>query len=445
MFHDKISFGENIMKIKIIFSVLVFITIFAISCSLDDSVTGGIDKKGSVLKLIINEYLASNDNCCTDENGEYDDWFEIYNFGSTPIDIGGMYVSDSKNDYQQHKIPTTNSAITTIPAGGFIVLWCDGQPEQGILHTSFKLGSGGDDITLVETDGRTIINELTYGPQTTDVSKGRNPDGSENWQSYSTPTIGISNSGGTTNLPPKIKNIIITPDTLSPTTPVIITADVADENDNLSSVKLFYTVNETKDSINMTLDVALYKAELGTFNDGTEVMFFIIADDDKGAITVSDTLSFQVGYVAPTLFINEFMASNDSSYFDPVTNDYPDWIEIYNPGTKSIDIGGMYITDDLTDLPIWQIPNTKSDSTTISAGGFIVLIADKITSAGILHVNLKLSGGGEQIGLVAPNGTTIIDSLTYTKQIADTSFGRFPDGSSNWQQFPIATPGTSNQ
>ena len=213
---------------------------------------------------------------------------------------------------------------------------------------------------------------------------------------------------------------------------------------NLSTVKLFYIKDAITDSVNMTYENNLYKTDLGTFDDGSEVSFFISAIDDEGASVQSDTLSFQVGYVAPTLFINEFMASNDSSYFDPATNDYPDWIEIYNPGTKPIDIGGMYITDDLAELTVWQIPSTKPDSTTIAAGGFIVLLADKKPEAGILHVNLKLSGKGEQIGLVAPNGTTIIDSLTYTKQIADTSFGRFPDGSDNWQQFPNPTPGASN-
>ena len=431
------------MNNKIIISIIILLAIVVVSCNLDDSVTGGGAKKGSDLKLIINEYLASNDACCTDENGEYDDWFEIYNYGSTAVDIGGMYVSDSKSDYTKYQLPKTSPAITTIQPGGFLVLWCDGQPEQGALHTNFKLGSGGEDITLTEADGRTVINELTYGPQTTDISQGRNPDGSENWQAFSTPTPGASNSGASTNLPPKIKNIKITPDSLTPTTPVIITAEVEDEN--IDKVKLFFNKNGIADSTDMTLDATKYKADLGTFEDGTAVSFFIIAADQEGLITKSDTLSFQVGYVAPVLYINEFMASNDSSYYDPVTNDYPDWIEIYNPNNKPIDIGGMYITDDLTDLTVWQIPTTKPDSTTIDAGGFIVLLADKKPESGILHVKLKLSGKGEQIGLIAPNGTTVIDSLTYTKQIADTSYGRFPDGSDNWQQFPNPTPGASNQ
>jgi len=61
-----------------------------------------------------------------------------------------------------------------------------------------------------------------------------------------------------------------------------------------------------------------------------------------------------------------------------------------------------------------------------------------------LHVNLKLSGSGEQIGLIAPNGTTVIDSLTFSEQEADISFGRRPDGSNNWMLFTTPTPGASN-
>ena len=40
--------------------------------------------------IYINEYLASNDACCTDEHGDYDDFIEIYNGGSASVDIGGM-------------------------------------------------------------------------------------------------------------------------------------------------------------------------------------------------------------------------------------------------------------------------------------------------------------------------------------------------------------------
>lgn len=148
------------------------------------------------------------------------------------------------------------------------------------------------------------------------------------------------------------------------------------------------------------------------------------------------------------IYINEFMASNDHGPVDEYGN-HGDWIEIYNGSDKPVDIGGMYITDDLTDLQQWQIPATKSDSTTIPPDGFIILWADKETSHGVLHVDIKLSGDGEQIGLTDADGSTVVDSLTYGAQETDISEGRLPDGTQSWDHFGVGyttmyTPGTAN-
>ena len=99
--------------------------------------------------------------------------------------------------------------------------------------------------------------------------------------------------------------------------------------------------------------------------------------------------------IAQYLFINEFLASNDFSVTDENGN-YDDWIEIYNAGTEAVDIGGMYVTDDLAEPTMWQIPSTYPDSTTIQPGDFLILLADKESEQGILHLELKLGGSGEK-------------------------------------------------
>ncbi len=145
------------------------------------------------------------------------------------------------------------------------------------------------------------------------------------------------------------------------------------------------------------------------------------------------------------LYINEFMASNDAAYADEY-GDYDDWIEIYNSNDFPVDVGGLYITDDLTDPTAWQIPTTAPDTTTIPAGGFLVLWADKESEEGVLHCELKLSGGGEQIGLVQVLGsdTTFVDSLTFGDQTTDISKGRITDGGSEWGYFSKSSPGETN-
>ncbi|MCF6268563.1 MAG: lamin tail domain-containing protein [Melioribacteraceae bacterium] len=426
------------MKILKWLSSILALALILVACNIDDTVDSEGEGNGSEYKLIINEYLASNDFCCYSEF-DYPDWFEIYNYGTEAVDIGGMYVSDSKNDYTQHQIPTTDPLTTTIEPGGFLVIFCDKNINAGPLHVAFALGSGGDDITLVESDGRTIIDELTFGPQDTDYSMGLNPDGGTIWQQYSTPTPGKSNTGEVPSFPPSISDINVTPATIQPSDNVRISATVTDPDGDLASVTLTYGTDE----VAMTANGDTYYSDLGTFDDGTVMSFFITAIDAEEQTTISDTLSFQVGYVPPVLFINEFLASNDNIDVDG-TGTFPDWIEIYNPGSEAVDIGGYFVTDGLDELTAWQIPETASDTTTIPAGGFIVLIANKTPELGVLHVNLKLSGGGEQIGLTAPNGTTVIDSLTYLDQTTDVSEGRKPDGSDNWENFTTPTPGISN-
>ena len=156
--------------------------------------------------------------------------------------------------------------------------------------------------------------------------------------------------------------------------------------------------------------------------------------------TLSDTESAL--YLAPILVINEFLASNDSCCTD-ASGEYDDYIEIYNFGTAAADIGGYIITDEIGNYDdYYQIP-TGNDSTIIEPGGFLLLWADKDSEQGVLHVEIKLSVAGEQIGLFMQDSITVIDTLTFAEQSDDISYGRYPDGSFRWQ-FMNPTPGTSN-
>jgi len=154
-----------------------------------------------------------------------------------------------------------------IEACGYLLFWADNDEEQGALHTNFKLSADGEYIGLYETDGTTLIDGVSFGPQSGDVSYGRSPDGNDNWVFF---------SGGTA------------------------------------------TPNST--------------------NTGS-------------------------GGPTEGLFINEFMADNDSTIQDPEGSGYPDWIELYNAGPSAIELGGMYLTDDESDPTKWMIPAGISGST----------------------------------------------------------------------------------
>ena len=143
------------------------------------------------------------------------------------------------------------------------------------------------------------------------------------------------------------------------------------------------------------------------------------------------------------ILINEFMASNATFSTDEF-GENEDWVELYNPGNTAVDIGGMYITDNLADPTLWQIPNTDPQITTIPAGGYLLLWFDKDIAQGPLHVNAKLGSSGEDIGLFESDGVTLIDSRTFSVQYADISEGRTPNAGVDWDFFPDPTPNAAN-
>ena len=118
---------------------------------------------------------------------------ELFNDSSDPIDIGGMYFTDTPDDDKAYLIPNTEPSTTTIPAGGYLIIWCDDDQEQGVLHVSKKLKAKGESVILINSDGITVVDSVTYESQTTDISMGRNIDNMDEWIFYNNPTPGAAN------------------------------------------------------------------------------------------------------------------------------------------------------------------------------------------------------------------------------------------------------------
>ena len=149
---------------------------------------------GDVPNLVINEFMASNQTALLDPDGEgdeYDDWIEIYNAGSVPVDMGKFYFSDSEDPFDD-RIPGDTPEKTTIQPGGYLLFWADSDTEQGPTHLKFKMNADGEIISLYYKDGR-LIDSHTFGTQSADVSEGRSPDGGESWIKFNSPTPGAGN------------------------------------------------------------------------------------------------------------------------------------------------------------------------------------------------------------------------------------------------------------
>ena len=107
-------------------------------------------------------------------------------------------------------------------------------------------------------------------------------------------------------------------------------------------------------------------------------------------------------------------------------------------------LGGFYMADTLDINEAFQISSAFPDSVTVPAGGFILFYANKGQESSVLNLGFKLSGDGEQVGLWDPD-MEYLDGLTYGEQIADTSYGRYTDGTDDWYMMPDFTPGESNR
>ncbi len=139
--------------------------------------------------LVINEFLASNDTTMADQDGEYDDWVELFNNTADPISLNGFYLSDDPGDLTKWAFPDT-----TIAGGGYLMIWTDSDPEQAGLHTDFKLSASGESVVLINAE-LAVIDEITFGTQTTDISTGRYPNGVGQFIAM-TPTFAANNVNG---------------------------------------------------------------------------------------------------------------------------------------------------------------------------------------------------------------------------------------------------------
>lgn len=139
--------------------------------------------------LVINEFMASNDTAVADQDGEYDDWIELYNNGSSSIDLEGYFLSDDAEDLSQWEFPSG----TVIDPDSYLIIWADKDDEQTGLHANFKLSASAETIFLV-SPADTIVDEVSYVDQIADISYGRYPNGTGDFQVMS-PTFGAENTG----------------------------------------------------------------------------------------------------------------------------------------------------------------------------------------------------------------------------------------------------------
>jgi hypothetical protein len=130
--------------------------------------------------LAITEFMADNSHTLADHEGDYSDWIEIYNKGTTAADLSGLHLTDAATNLTKWEFP----ASVTLNSGSYLVVFASGKNRNltwtsaGVTHTeyhtNFKLGAKGGYLGLIDRDGATILAQFSpaYPQQLPDVSYG---------------------------------------------------------------------------------------------------------------------------------------------------------------------------------------------------------------------------------------------------------------------------------
>lgn len=167
--------------------------IFFGSCEMEKSTVNGTSEIASTeidsASVLINEFCAKAS--LENEFGKRSDWVELYNNSGKDIQMeaGKWTITDNPSNREKFYLPET-----IIPAGGHLVIWCDGEDIYAKdIHTNFKLSSKGESIELFY-EGKLIDSQFYDSTQFEKGCKCRTEDGADEWISTDDMTPSKTNS-----------------------------------------------------------------------------------------------------------------------------------------------------------------------------------------------------------------------------------------------------------
>ncbi|HOZ52457.1 MAG TPA: CotH kinase family protein, partial [Chitinophagaceae bacterium] len=239
--------------------------------------------------------------------------------------------------------------------------------------------------------------------------------------------------------PPTISSI--TPNNASPTfnSSLTINANIS----NSSNVILGYRFNQTEKftKISMYDDGAHNDGGANDNNFGAtitviggELQYYIYTENTNAGIfsparAEHEFYTLNTASQVPTsgqLVINEILCDNVDNQRDEY-NDTEDWIELYNTSNQLLNLSDIYLSDKVSNLQKWKFPT----NTTINPNAYLTIWADDDSLEQIFHTNFNLS---KDTGILILSNAAgqILDSISFTNQAPNISYGRYPNGTGNF-------------
>ena len=438
------------------------------------------EKKGS-LDVVISEILLENRVILPDEKGRYSDVVELCNPTGNDIHLGGWCLSDDETQRFRFRLPEI-----TLPAGGYTVIFCDGEgyTDGDYVHAGFGL-TGDETLYLTDPTGAYTAVALGYTPKNTSLALT-----AEGYME-SEPSLGFPNTEEgcyaaqqarvNTNSPLVINEVLLS-DAGVPYKGILQdVVEIYNRSQAAVSTKGWYLSDggdpygfqlpETELASGAFLAIPISKGTAG-FGLAVGETVYLIGPDHLWSQPVScvtpelgksiclvdpsQTLSYDfdapsLGYVNHTagkeafveqqlvgdLRISEAMSSN-SSYLSGPYGNTTDWVELYNAGKETIDLS-QYCLSDAPNGTQHPLPNK-----TVAPGGYICILlseSGRRLKAGYGWLPFSLSAAGDSLYLTK-NGE-IQDYAILPELSGDEAWGR-PNGELNFTKLASATPGSKN-
>lgn len=337
---------------------------------------------GLLSQIVINEACSKNNTIIKDEDGDFEDWIELFNPGSTAVNLNGFYLSDDFANLSKWQFPDL-----TINAQKYMLIFASGKNRKTVIdHWEAPVSASNTWRYIVPTFQPAFNwNTIDYNDSVWNLGAGGigYGDGDDNtllspplWSVFMRNTFTITDTS-------KISAAVLTMDFDDAFVAYLNGVEIARVNIGVTGTQPPYNTPAFKEHEallyqgqlpeNFPIDVNLLKSLIMT---GTNVL----------AIQVHNVDFFSSDLTAIPFLL--FGIKDTSSFYPPP--------------------------------PVWL-------NFGISA----------------LHTNFKLSGNGETIYLSNPSQiVTDMFALPYLQ--TDHSFGRFPDANSIINYFEIPTPDSTN-
>ncbi|MBQ7682869.1 MAG: CotH kinase family protein, partial [Bacteroidaceae bacterium] len=138
--------------------------------------------------IVINEIQVANVDRFVDPSWNYGGWIELYNPGTSQINLRGYWLSDDPAQLQKVRV----AQAVLLRGGSFANLWFDHHDKYCPSQIDMKLNEEGGTICLSDRQGE-LVARLDYPPAVCRASWARLTDGADEWGWTDNPTPASSN------------------------------------------------------------------------------------------------------------------------------------------------------------------------------------------------------------------------------------------------------------